>query len=218
MKNTQKKPDRRVSRTRARLRSALLTLISEKRYLDITVEEITSRADLSRATFYLHYKDKEDLLLDYLGELADAQVSALADFSLAEWRLHKSHSKPVAMPIKPILAAFQHIAEYADLYQLVLRGDGVPRLSDSIGKIITRAVNRFLLTRLENEQQRFSLDLPVEFISSYFSGAFLGCVNWWLDTKLELSSEEITYHFQRMFIPGLRLALGFDETNDPPTG
>ena len=55
------KTDRRIQRTRQSLRTALLTLIKEKGYDAISIEEITERANVGRATFYLHYKNKEDL-------------------------------------------------------------------------------------------------------------------------------------------------------------
>jgi hypothetical protein len=58
------KTDRRVLRTRAALRQALMELIREKGYEALTVEEITQHANLGRATFYLHYRDKDDLLLE----------------------------------------------------------------------------------------------------------------------------------------------------------
>src|SRR5262245_14334642 len=54
--------DRRVARTRAMLHEALLSLIAEKRYETITVEEICERANTARSTFYAHYTDKDDLM------------------------------------------------------------------------------------------------------------------------------------------------------------
>ena len=67
MKN---KTDRRIQRTRQSLRNALLELIKEKGFDAISTEEITERANVGRATFYLHYKDKEDLLLEEFSEMA----------------------------------------------------------------------------------------------------------------------------------------------------
>ncbi len=54
--------DRRVQRTRQLLEQALLALLEEQDYESITVQQITDRANLGRATFYLHYRDKEQLL------------------------------------------------------------------------------------------------------------------------------------------------------------
>lgn len=55
--------DRRVLRTRDTLGDALVELIKEKPFDDITVQEVLDRAGVGRSTFYTHYKDKEDLLL-----------------------------------------------------------------------------------------------------------------------------------------------------------
>ena len=50
--------DRRIVKTKAALFDAFLSLLSEKLYEDITVNEICERADIRRATFYKHYNDK----------------------------------------------------------------------------------------------------------------------------------------------------------------
>ena len=209
--------DRRVSRTRSALRHSLLGLLDEKNYETITVEEITARADVSRTTFYLHYKDKDDLLLDYLNELADEQVSELLQVPLAAWRMQDVVTGPGALPVRPVLMAFQHVAEYADLYRLVLRGEGGPQLSERLSLIITRAVDAFVRAKLQSGEMQFNLPLPVALLASYFSGAFLGCVNWWLDDGLVLSVEEMTHHFQQLFFPGLRRLLGLDGSDLTPS-
>ena len=63
--------DRRVQRTRQLLEQALLALLEEQDYESITVQQITDRANLGRATFYLHYRDKEQLLLTTLQKLQE---------------------------------------------------------------------------------------------------------------------------------------------------
>lgn len=65
-----KPEDRRVRRTRAALRKALVELVLDKGFQAVTVEEITERADIGRATFYAHYRDKEDLLVGIVRDLA----------------------------------------------------------------------------------------------------------------------------------------------------
>lgn len=63
--------DRRVRRTRARLRQALTQLLGEKDLRSITVRELTDRADVNRGTFYAHYKDIYDMLEQYESQLFD---------------------------------------------------------------------------------------------------------------------------------------------------
>lgn len=58
------KLDPRVKRTRQMIEQAFMDLISEKGFQAITVQDITGRAGINRATFYAHFKDKY-VLLDY---------------------------------------------------------------------------------------------------------------------------------------------------------
>ncbi|MFN8375405.1 MAG: helix-turn-helix domain-containing protein [Anaerolineae bacterium] len=58
-----KREDRRVDRTRALLQQALMELIREKGYDAVTIQDITDRANVGRATFYLHYPSKDALFL-----------------------------------------------------------------------------------------------------------------------------------------------------------
>ena len=69
MKN--KKEDRRSQRTRRLLHQAIMSLMQEKRYDTITVQDIIDRADVGRSTFYAHFQDKEDLLNSNLEEILD---------------------------------------------------------------------------------------------------------------------------------------------------
>ena len=56
------KKDLRVRRTRALIGKALVELMREKSYNDITIKEIAERALVNRNTFYRHFRDKDDLL------------------------------------------------------------------------------------------------------------------------------------------------------------
>ena len=66
----QEKKDRRTRKTRQLLRDALLALLKEKRYEEISVQDIIERADVARSTFYMHYMDKDDLLTGGQGVFA----------------------------------------------------------------------------------------------------------------------------------------------------
>src|SRR6201982_766076 len=54
--------DPRVLRSRQMLMEALLRLLDRKEFSDISIQEIADEATLNRATFYLHYPDKNALL------------------------------------------------------------------------------------------------------------------------------------------------------------
>src|SRR5262245_48859402 len=91
------KHDRRTRKTRQQLRSALLALLKEKHYEEISVQDIIERADVARSTFYMHYADKDDLLTGRQGIFAeniDHQITAYAGgnptsvFSSRNWFYH----------------------------------------------------------------------------------------------------------------------------------
>jgi len=56
-------------RSKRWIQEALLTVMAEKPYSDITISEICKQADLTRPTFYQHFKSKEEVLLQYLDTL-----------------------------------------------------------------------------------------------------------------------------------------------------
>src|ERR1700734_1151678 len=60
--STAENTDPRVLRSREMLMEALLRLLNRKEFDDISIQEITDEATLNRATFYLHYPDKNALL------------------------------------------------------------------------------------------------------------------------------------------------------------
>src|SRR5580658_4729374 len=59
---TAESTDPRVLRSRQMLMEALLRVVDRKEFDDISIQEIADEATLNRATFYLHYPDKNALL------------------------------------------------------------------------------------------------------------------------------------------------------------
>lgn len=80
--------DRRVQRTRRHLRDSLITLIHEQGWDSVTVRDVCEHADVGRSTFYLHFADKENLLLSGFDtlheELSSMTRGAKQTFAFAE--------------------------------------------------------------------------------------------------------------------------------------
>src|SRR5215468_7899724 len=64
--------DRRIQKTKNLLHEALGSLIREKPYDEIVVKEILDRANVGRSTFYMHYRDKDELLASGIHEMLRA--------------------------------------------------------------------------------------------------------------------------------------------------
>lgn len=63
--------ERRKEETRQRLIEAALSLMQEKPFDQISVEEITERADVAKGTFFNYFPTKEHLLITYLQDMVD---------------------------------------------------------------------------------------------------------------------------------------------------
>lgn len=212
------KTDRRVQRTRKALRAALLELIKEKGYDLISVEEITQRANLGRATFYLHYKDKEDLLVDEFSELANERARSLSEIPFSSWLPDLENPDTISenKPAPPFLMVFQHVANHSDIYQIILKNEKSDRIIERIRKIIAQSITDFMQTKIERDPIPILFEVPIDLLAAYFSAALLSCVDWWLDDGKMYSPEEMTQMFQRLFFPGARTILGTPNSNLSP--
>lgn len=205
------KIDRRVQRTRQALRTALLDLIKKKGYDSISVEEITEHANVGRATFYLHYKDKEDLLLEQFSEMANEKVQLISEIPFSEW-LPKTESskrgrKKETLPL-PLLMVFQHIYDNSDFYYLLLKSENSSRIVERIRRISTESIVRFVETKIQTDPIPLLSEVPIEFFASFFSGAMLSSISWWLEEDMRHSPEEITNMFRKLFFRGAGETLG----------
>lgn len=57
------KVDRRILKTQDALKKAVIELMSEKNFDDITIQDLSDRANVSRGTIYLHYMDKYEIII-----------------------------------------------------------------------------------------------------------------------------------------------------------
>src|SRR6266702_5121236 len=107
--------DRCVARTKAMLLKAHISLILEKGYEAITVEDICEAANVGRSTFYAHYTSKDDLRRSGLENLRRLLVDRQKD----AW------AKPGETRDRSLgfsLAMFEHARDHIDLYRTLVGG------------------------------------------------------------------------------------------------
>jgi AcrR family transcriptional regulator len=198
-----RKTDRRVSRTRRQLREAILALVLEKGYDAVTVEDITERADLGRTTFYLHYNDKEELLLECISSIAE-ELRAQVPFD----RIAQGDNGVLAT----IGMVFSHASENPRLYRIILNGEGITSASAMLREIISQSVEEFI-TRLEQQNRMvLNLQVPLAVFTNYFASSLLGFITWWLEKDMPYSPTDAAAMFQRLFFQGGIQMLGVNWT------
>ena len=179
--------DRRVQRTRKMLRESLLSLILEEGYDEISIQDITDKANLGRATFYLHFKDKDELLLEVMDQLMEDILEQVPQLSGAQWRLED---------IKAITKLFDLAAEHYDLYRILIIGSGGITASHQLQQSIASSVAASIQAEIETKNAH--PEVPVEFIANHFAGSLLSTIYWWLDSDLPYSAEDMAAMFQKV--------------------
>jgi len=186
------KQDRRITRTRAQLRDSLWDLILKQGYDAITISDITDHADLGRTTFYLHYKDKDDLLTQSIDEVAAELVQRLDAFQPGVGKL-----KPATELI------FEHAAENAEFYQILLQGHGVETTTGRVQEIINHHITIGFEQALKPFGGEKSLSLPLPLLIQFFSTSLLGIVIWWLENEMPFSPQEMADQYYQLLMNGI---------------
>ncbi len=179
--------DRRVQRTRKLLREALMALILEEGYDAISIQDITNKANLGRATFYLHFKDKDELLLDVMDQFMADFIDQVPQFSQSQWRLEDT---------KAIAKLFDFSADHYDLYRILIIGSGGITASRQLHQTIAENIQACI--QKEIDEQGADPVIPADFIANHFAGALLATIYWWLDSDLPYSVEEMAQMFQKI--------------------
>lgn len=186
----EKKPDRRKVRTRKLLRDALIELIVEKGYDTITVQDIADRANIARATFYLHYNDKEDLLIRSFEDVYDDLVARLAPMH-TEKLLNEGY--------KTDIVAFEHVAEYANFYKVMLSRHGVASFSVRMRHYLAKVARDLSANMLPKE----ILDSPIfDAMLHQQAGGLIAMISWWLENDMPYTPEEMAKLSHRIGLHG----------------
>ena len=184
-----RKLDQRVRRTHERLGSALVALIQEKPIDDLKVQEVLDRASVGRSTFYLHFRDKNDLLLSQLEKFLDTMSTALSV------RKEKSHR------MVPVAEMFAHIGNQNKIYRALSDSGRLNDFFDLAQGYFSRGIEQRLresgrvpkLAHRELSARAFAL-----------AGSMLSLLRWWLDRGAKESPEAMDELFHRMVWSGIQ--------------
>ncbi len=201
MSKRTKKLDPRVVRTRQMLRNALVSLIEEKGFDAITVQDIADRANLNRATFYLHYRDKQDLLVQSLRDAIDELMAEIGASTDEQGQLVFDGS------LRPIRATFEHVAQHARFYRVMMSAEGVPSFIAGVRDYMAEITLKWLRGLQSDPRQS---RVPLEIVANSLSWSLLGVLIWWLEHDMPHSPEYMAEQFQLLITLDLQQVLGLE--------
>ena len=173
----EQKQDRRSRRTQKLLKDSLIELMQEKEFKNITVKDITERADLNRGTFYLHYSDTYHLLQDIEDEVLTSFQEMINSYS------HSFHGNSLLPILNPII---HYIGENAALCHILFENNASVDFLDRFHHLIHQ-------NGLEIIRAMFpGADTPVtncffEFITS----GLIGMLKQWVDSGQQLPRKKL---------------------------
>ncbi len=189
-----KENDRRVQRTRRTLRDALIALILEKGYDQVTVQNIIDRADVGRSTFYAHFENKDKLLLSCFEDVREVLTEA-----------NTAHQKPEKHSGEfsfNSLRIFQHADENRRIYRaLVGRSSGDWFLKQMFRQHYD-VCRKEIKISVKNEDSTLT-----DAAAHFFASSLTSLLTFWLDNNSPLTPEEIDELFKQLTMPGLKTFL-----------
>ncbi len=187
LENLDKKEDQRVRRTRDRLGDALVELLVQKPFDDITVQDVLDRAGVSRSTFYTHYRDKNDLFLTDAEEFFEGMATALSRFGDKSER------------IAPVQELSAHIAEVRPFYNALVESgrmhDVMELGQEHFARGIEQRLNEIPRARTIPSDRRGA-------IAHGLAGSLFSLLAWWVQHGMTMSPEEMDKLFHRLVWTG----------------
>ena len=190
-------PDRRVLRPRAMLLGALLDLLVERDYAELSVQDIVDRANVGRSTFYTHFLDKRELLLSGVEQLQTL---------LAEQR---TGADGAALRSGKLLGFSLPLLLHVEGNMRFCRALLGPRCGAVIEPHFQRMLGDLLRAELgARVPVGVTPVVPLDAVVPYIVSAFIGLLRWWMEQPNRSSAEEVDRQFRALSLPALTAALG----------
>ena len=188
-----RREDRRVKRSKMLMREALITLMQEKPFPEITAKEITERAELNRATFYLHYNNVLALLEELEDEVADGFGQMLEE---TEIRQDTAWEYPLIGHI------CGYIAENRALCRCLFLNPHSDRFTEKLTEMMRQKERKVRQEMGLAEETR-----KADYVRQFIACGVMGVVKQWLLEGMPLSEEEMVDLTERITRPILKILI-----------
>ncbi|MCW3841947.1 TetR/AcrR family transcriptional regulator [Micromonospora yasonensis] len=163
--------DPRVRRTREALRATVREMARDGDLASVTVSEVARRSGINRATVYLHYRDREALLLDAMeeavGEILDAAVRCSRDLA--------GTADDTDDPPVHLVQLLDHLAGNRVVYRGMLGPHGSPEFANRLRELLAEGWRQ----QLDTGRTRQAV-LPAGLHAAFLAGALLGVIVEWI--------------------------------------
>lgn len=172
--------DKRSKRTRAWLLETLLELIERKDYSEITITELTEKADIARQTFYRNYTSMDDILLNKMDEILDEYLIKV------QTNLEKNNDPYWDFEVNQLVNIWQrNEALFKALHKAGLSFQVLEKLSEFFSQFHMKA------------QKLQELDDKHQYLVYYLAGGVYMVLNKWFENEMNFPIELLTDLFKK---------------------
>ncbi|SFS56414.1 TetR-like C-terminal domain-containing protein [Paenibacillus sp. 453mf] len=177
-----KKEDPRAIRSKNMFKQAALSLLVEEPSISqVTVQKVADRAELNRATFYLHYVDINDLMTKVTNEMFDELSIKLEPLVQSE----------ILDNEEDLTRFLDYIYENRKLFAVLFEHKNYEsRLFNLFKHLIETRRNKAQITR----------GLPDHLVSiEILTSSIIGVIMWWIREGIHFSSEHIANQISMIY-------------------
>lgn len=183
-----------------------MALILEKGFDAVTVQDIADRANVSRATFYLHFKDKDDLLFTSMREAYEALTVEMGP-SLTGAALSGPELFYDARD-------FEHVAAHADFYRVMFSERGAWSFIARVQDYLASFFEKELFPLMAPAGHRALI--PPAAVARYHAAAQIGLIRWWLEAGMPYTPQEMGKMAYHLYANGGWQCLGLHDFPELP--
>lgn len=178
-----KKEDLRTRRTKKMILTAFMQLVENKGYEQITVSDIANEAMINRATFYAHFKDKQDVYDYIFNQAFETFISVLTPIQMGHTNRLQLQS------IQVILTnAYEKIQQNRAFFKIILNANGTNYLREKLVPLLQSTYAQ-VFEKLEVHENDFIV--PTDFIIEYMTSTFITSLYWWIHQESQFTPKQM---------------------------
>lgn len=195
------KADHRARRTKIFIQNALVELLERQQFDKISVQDISKKALINRATFYRYYNDKYHLVEEIFKAALHKMAVDLGPPLIA----HDVNDNPVAPRLgdqrrqAAWVSLFEHFAANSRMYTALMSGKGSAWFQARMRDHMTR----FVRERMRAKPQKSNANsIPIAVAQCLFANAIIAVAFWWLEGGMKFSASQVATWFRRIAYSG----------------
>ena len=168
------KENQRVRLTKQLLKNSLVTLMKEKEFYQITVSDVCTLSELNRSTFYRHYNNVHDILLELENDLIESTKACIAEIDETD----------IQVASQPLNKLLYYIKENSEIYLLFLHQSVDKEFRSSLMKLAMQLImDKFTFSETETDNEERTI---------YLMNGSIALIDDWLEKGTIAPVEEVT--------------------------